>query len=180
MQKNIPLKRKNQILLAIPDMYYQKSFLFSIPNLKLCFYRIKPIYQCHTECKNKPILYAPSFLILWAVKHAAKNPHLFSALLCHRPKWYSPFLLMFYKLCLKNERRLIGSDVQSPMITKALRKHIAIVDYHSLPIGKWLQLMKNYYNYCKDLSIPLFWFDDDKMSTDIHQIISKLQNETAP
>ncbi|CBI76694.1 conserved protein of unknown function [Bartonella clarridgeiae 73] len=178
MQKNTPSKRKKQILLAIPETCYQKSSLFSIPDLKLCFYRIKPAYQCNIEPQDKPILYAPSFLILWAVQYTVKNPHLFSSILCHRPKWYSTFLLMWYKLRLKNECRLIGSDVQSPMITKVLRKHIAVADYHSLLIGKWLQLMENYHNYRKDLSIPLFWFDNDKMSTDIHQIISKLQDET--
>ncbi|AQX28264.1 MULTISPECIES: hypothetical protein [unclassified Bartonella] len=178
MQKNIPLKRKKQILLTIPETCYQKSFLFSIPNLKLHFYRIKPAYQCNIEPQNKSILYAPSFLILWAIQYAVENPHLFSLLLCHKPKWYSPSLFMWYKLCLKNERRLMGSDVQSPMITKALRKHIAVTDYYSLPISKWLKLTQNYQNYRKDLSIPLFWLDNDKMSTDIHEILSRLQDET--
>ncbi|WP_438722070.1 hypothetical protein [Bartonella rochalimae] len=178
MQKNIPLKRKKQILLALPETCYKKSSLFSIPDLKLCSYRIKPIYQCHTELQDKPILYAPSFLILWAIQYAIKNPYLFSSLLCHKPKWDSFFPLMWYKLRLKNECYLLGSDVQSPMINKALRKHMAVTDYHSLSIGKWLQLIKNYHNYRKDLSIPFFWFDDNKMSTDIHHIISKLHDET--
>ncbi|WP_317993497.1 hypothetical protein [Bartonella gliris] len=174
MQKNIPSKSKKQIFLAVPETCYQTSFLFSIPDIQLCFYRIKPTYQCTNVPKRKSILYAPSFLALWALHYAVENPHLFSALLCHGKQWTSPLTLMWLKLHLKNNRRLMGSDVPSLMIIKALHQHVAVSDYTALPIGMWLQFVKNYQNNCKNLSIPLFWLDNYTNNNDIHRIISKL------
>ncbi|WP_455473794.1 hypothetical protein [Bartonella sp. B30(2025)] len=177
MHKNKPLQSKKKIFFAIPETCHQTSFLLSIPNTILCFYRIHPTYQCNVVPQQKPILYAPSFLALWAVHYAVKNPHLFSALLCHRKQWISPPALMWLKLRLKNDRRLMGSDVPSPMIIKSLHEHITNSNYNALSIGTWLELVKNYKISCKNLSLPVFWLNDYKNSTNLHQIISNLKNE---
>ncbi|MCZ2204072.1 hypothetical protein [Bartonella sp. A05] len=176
-KKNYP-QNKKKISLAVPETCHQASSLFSIPDIKLYSYRIKPTYQCNTEPGDNPILYAPSFLFLWALHYVVKNPHPFSSLLCHRSQCYSPLAFMWLKLRLKNERRLMGSDVSSPMINKNLRQHIAITNYSALSIGTWLQLMKNHHNYYENLSIPIFWLDSHKNNIDIHKIISKLQYGT--
>ncbi|MGF7157383.1 hypothetical protein [Bartonella heixiaziensis] len=178
MQKNTPSTNKKQILLAIPETCYQTSSLFFIPDIKHCFYRIKPAYQCNNVAPRKLILYAPSFLALWALHYAVENPHLFSLLLCHGKQWTSPLVLRWLKLHLQNNRRLMGSDVPSPMITKALHHHVARSDHIALPIGMWLQFVKNYKTNRKNLSIPLFWLDNYTNNSNIHQIISKLQDAT--
>lgn len=174
--KNASLHSKKQIFLAIPESSYQTSPLFSIPNTTLCFYRIKPIYQCNMVSPQKTILYAPSFFILWALQYAVENPHLFSSILCYGRRWTSPLALIWLKLRLQNDRRLLGSDVPSPLIMKALYQHIAVSDYSALPIGTWLQFVKNYKTNYKSLSIPLLWLDNDKNKINIQQIISKLQH----
>ncbi|WP_455481628.1 hypothetical protein V4P56_03835 [Bartonella sp. B35(2025)] len=173
MQKNTTLESEKKIFLAIPETCYQTSSLFFIPNIKLCFYRIKPTYQCNIIPQKKPILYAPSFLALWALHYTVENPHLFSALLCHGKQWYSPLALIWLKLRLKNDRYLMGSDVPSPMIIKALHQHVAVSNYSTLPIGTWLQLIKNYETNYNNLSIPLLWLDNYKNNTDIHKVILK-------
>ncbi|WP_345115283.1 hypothetical protein [Bartonella jaculi] len=178
MQKNTSPTNKKQILLAVPETCYQTSFLFSIPDIRLCFYRIKPTYQCNSVPPRKSILYAPSFLALWALHYAVENPHLFSSLLCHGKQWTSPLALTWLKLYLHNNRRLMGSDVPSPIIIKALHPYVAMSNHFSLPIGMWLQFVKNYKTNCKNLSIPLFWLDNYTNNNDIYQIISKLQDET--
>ncbi|KEC54626.1 hypothetical protein [Bartonella koehlerae] len=175
MQKNAPYQSKKQLFLAVPETCYQTSPLFSIPNIILCSYRIKPTYQCNKISQRKPILYAPSFFTLWALYFAVKNPTLFSSILCHGRQWSSPFALMWLKLRLQNDRRLLGSDVPSPMIMKALHQHVAMSDSSALPIGTWLQLVKNYKKNCENSSTPFFWLDN--YNTNIHQIISKLQDE---
>ncbi|MBB4076974.1 hypothetical protein GGR08_001289 [Bartonella fuyuanensis] len=179
MQKNNlqKAKSKKQILLAVPDTCYQTFPLFSIPAIILRFYRIKPTYQCNIEPGRKAILYAPSFFVLWALYYAVKNPSLFSSIFCYGKQWSSPLALMWLKLRLQNDRRLMGSDVPSPMIMKALLQHIATNDYSALPIGTWLQFVKNYRTNYKNLSIPLFWLDNYKNNNNIRQIISKLQDE---
>lgn len=177
MQKNAPSKNREQLFLAVPETCYQTSPLFSIPDTTLCFYRIKPTYQCNVVTPRKPILYAPSFFALWALHYAVKKPSLFSLILCYEKQWTSPLSLMRIKLRLQNDRRLMGSDVPSLMIMKALHQHVAISDYSALPIGKWLQFVKNYKTNCKNLSTPLFWLDNYKNNTNIHQMISKLQNK---
>ncbi|WP_208440477.1 hypothetical protein [Bartonella raoultii] len=177
MQKNTPLQSKKQLFLAVPETCYQTSPLFSIPDTTLCFYRIKPTYQCNMISHTKPILYAPSFFALWALHYAVKKPSLFSLILCYGKQWTSPLALMRLKLRLQNDRRLMGSDVPSPVIMKALHQHVAMSDYSALPIGKWLQFVKNYKTNCKHLSTPLFWLDNYKNNTNIHQIISKFQNK---
>ncbi|ACS51616.1 hypothetical protein [Bartonella grahamii] len=177
MQKNIPQKSKKQIFLAVPETCYQTLPLFSIPDITLYFYRIKPTYQCNMVPKRKAILYAPSFFALWALYYAVKNPSLFSSIFCYGKQWSSPLALTWLKLRLQNDRRLMGSDVPSPMIMKALHQHIATNDYSALPIGTWLQFVKNYKTNCKNLSIPLFWLDNYKNNINIQQIISKLQDE---
>ncbi|WP_332060487.1 hypothetical protein [Bartonella sp. CB74] len=174
MQKHTPSTSKKQIFLAVPETCYQTPSLFSIPDIKLCFYRIKPTYQCDIIPQRKSILYAPSFLALWALQYTIENPYLFSSLLCHGKQWYSPLALMWLKLRLQKDRCLMGSDVASPMIIKALHQHVAISDYTALSIGTWLQLVKNYKTNCKNLSQPLFWLDNYKNYTNIRQIISKL------
>ncbi|WP_455476471.1 hypothetical protein [Bartonella sp. B17] len=174
MHKNIPSQSKKKIFLAVPETCYQTSFCFSIPDITLCFYRIHPTYQCNITPQIKPVLYAPSFFALWALHYAVKNPHLFSSLLCHEEQWYSPLALMWLKLRLKNDRRLMGSDVPSPMIMKSLHKHVANSNYSALSIDTWLQLVKNYKMNCKDLSPNLFWLNNYKNNINIHQIISKL------
>ncbi|WP_455478170.1 hypothetical protein V3565_05435 [Bartonella sp. B10] len=178
MQKSVPLKKKAQIFLAIPETYHKMSFIFSIPDIELCFYRIKPTYQCNIMPHKKPILYAPSFFALWALHYAVENPHLFSSILCHGKQLYSPLALMFLKLRLQNDKRLMGSDVPSPMIMKVLHQYVAVSNYSSLPIGTWLQLVKNYKTNYQNLSLPLFWLDHYKNNTDIHRMIIKLQDET--
>ncbi|UNE53692.1 hypothetical protein [Bartonella machadoae] len=178
MQKNVPSKSKKQIFLAVPETCYQTSSIFSLPNTTLCFYRIKPTFQCKNVPPRKPILYAPSFFALWALDYAAQNPCLFSSIVCHGKKWTSSLSLLWLKLCLQNDRRLMGSDVPSLMIMKALYQHIAIGRYSALPIGTWLQFVKNYKNNCKNLSIPLLWLDNDKNNTNIHEIIAKLQDKS--
>ncbi|MBB5073174.1 hypothetical protein HNQ69_000278 [Bartonella callosciuri] len=85
--------------------------------------------------------------------------------------------MMWLKLRLQNDRRRMGSDVPSLMIMKALHQHVAIDDYSALPIGTWLQFVKNYKTNYKNLSTPLFWLDNYKSNTNIHEIILKLQNE---
>lgn len=177
MQKNTPSKNREQLFLAVPETCYQTSPLFSIPDTTLCSYRIKPTYQCDTKLHKKLILYAPSFFALWALHYAVKNPSLFSLILCYGKQWTSPLSLMGLKLHLQNNRRLMGSDVPSPMIMKALHQHVAISEYSALPIGKWLQFVKNYKTNYKNLSIPLFWLDNYKSNTNIRQIISKFQNK---
>ncbi|AFR26571.1 hypothetical protein RM11_0854 [Bartonella quintana RM-11] len=164
MQKNAPSKSKKQIFLAVPETCYQTSPLFSLPDITLCFYRIKPTYQCNVVSQRKPILYAPSFFALWALHFVAKNPSLFSSILCHGRQWTSSLALMWLKLRLQNDRYLMGSDVPSPMIMKALHQHVAISDYSALPIGTWLQFVKNYKTNCKNLSPPLFWLDNIKIT----------------
>ncbi|ETS11344.1 hypothetical protein [Bartonella henselae] len=175
MQKNSPYKSKKQLFLAVPETCYQTSPLFSIANITVCFYRIKPTYQCNRILQRKPILYAPSFFALWALHFAVKNPTLFSSILCHGRQWTSPFALMWLKLRLQNERRFLGSDVPSLIIMKALHQYVAMSEYSALPIGRWLQLVKNYKKNCKNLSTPFFYLDN--YNTNIHQIISKLQDE---
>ncbi|OLL53080.1 hypothetical protein KAE70_02350 [Bartonella henselae] len=175
MQKNSPYKSKKQLFLAVPETCYQTSPLFSIANITVCFYRIKPTYQCNRILQRKPILYAPSFFALWALHFAVKNPTLFSSILCHGRQWTSPFALMWLKLRLQNERRLLGSDVPSLIIMKALHQYVAMSEYSALPIDRWLQLVKNYKKNCKNLSTPFFYLDS--YNTNIHQIISKLQDE---
>ncbi|ATP12628.1 hypothetical protein [Bartonella henselae] len=175
MQKNSPYKSKKQLFLAVPETCYQTSPLFSIANTTVCFYRIKPTYQCNRILQRKPILYAPSFFALWALHFAVKNPTLFSSILCHGRQWTSPFALMWLKLRLQNERRFLGSDVPSLIIMKALHQYVAMSEYSALPIGRWLQLVKNYKKNCKNLSTPFFYLDN--YNTNIHQIISKLQDE---
>lgn len=177
MQKNISSRSKKQIFLAVPETCYHTLPLFSIPDITLHFYRIKPTYQCDIEPKRKVILYAPSFFALWALYYAVKKPSLFSSIFCHGKQWTSPLALMWLKLRLQNDRRLMGSDVPSPMIMKALHKHVATNDYSALPIGMWLHFVKNYKMNCKNLSIPLFWLDNCKNKINIQQIISKLQDE---
>ncbi|OLL41892.1 hypothetical protein [Bartonella henselae] len=172
MQKNSPYKSKKQLFLAVPETCYQTSPLFSIANITVCFYRIKPTYQCNRILQRKPILYAPSFFALWALHFAVKNPTLFSSILCHGRQWTSPFALMWLKLRLQNERRFLGSDVPSLIIMKALHQYVAMSEYSALPIGRWLQLVKNYKKNCKNLSTPFFYLDN--YNTNIHQIISKL------
>ncbi|WP_336276521.1 hypothetical protein [Bartonella sp. CB178] len=171
------LQSKQKIRLAIPETCYLASFFFSIPNTVLYFYRINPTYQCNINPRGKLILYAPSFLALWAVQYAAKNPHLFSALLCHERQWYSPLALMWLKLRLKNDRRLMGSDVPDPMIMKVLHRHMAASDHSALSIGTWLQFAKNYKTNCKNLLPSLFWLDNYKNGANISQLISELQTE---
>lgn len=178
MQKNTPSKNKRQIFLAVPETCYQTLPFFSIPDITLCFYRIKPNYQCNIASSQKPILYAPSFFVLWALHHAVKNPSLFSSILCHGKQWTSPLTLMWLKLRLQNDRRRMGSDVPSLMIVKALHQHVAKSDYSALPIEKWLQFIKNYKMNCKSLSVPLFWLDNYKNNNNIREIISKIQAET--
>ncbi|WP_455480384.1 hypothetical protein V3564_04380 [Bartonella sp. B12(2025)] len=177
MQKNAPSKNKEQVFLAVPETCYQISPLFSTANITLYFYRIKPTYQCNMVPPRKPILYAPSFFALWALHYAVKNPSLFSSLLCYGKQWYSPLALMWLKLRLQNDRRLMGSDVPSPMIMKALYQHVTNGEYSALSIGTWLQFVKNYKTNYKNLSTPLFWLDDYKNNSNIHEIISKLQDE---
>ncbi|WP_019221468.1 hypothetical protein [Bartonella senegalensis] len=175
MQKNGPYQSKKQLFLAVPQTCYQTSPLFSLANITVCFYRIQPTYQCDRILQRKPILYAPSFFALWALYFAGQNPTLFSSILCHGRQWTSPFALLWLRLCLQNERLLLGSDVPSPMIMKALHHHVAMSNYSALPIGTWLQLVKNYKKNCKNLSTPFFWFDHDNIN--LHQIIPKLQDE---
>ncbi|WP_455478996.1 hypothetical protein V4B17_04410 [Bartonella sp. B23] len=177
MQKNIPSTNKKQILLAVPETCYQTSPIFSLADTTLCFYRIKPTYQCNMVPSKKPILYAPSFFALWALDYAVKRSSLFSSILCHEKQWTSSLALLQLKLCLQNDRRLMGSDVPSLMIMKALHRHVAIGNYSALPIGTWLQFVKNYKTNCKNLSLPLFWLDNYKNNTDIHEIISKLPRD---
>ncbi|EJF95174.1 hypothetical protein MEE_01216 [Bartonella elizabethae F9251 = ATCC 49927] len=177
MQKNIPLRSKKQIFLAVPETCYQTLPLFSIPEITVHFYRIKPTYQCNIRPERKAILYAPSFFALWALYYAVKNPSLFSSIFCYGKQWTSPLALMWLKLRLQNDRRLMGSDVPSPMIMKALRQHVATNNDSALPIGTWLHFVKNYKMNCKKLSIPLFWLDNYKNNINIQQIISKLQDE---
>ncbi|UTO27915.1 hypothetical protein [Bartonella harrusi] len=181
MQKNAPSKSKKQIFLAVPETCHQTSPLFSLPDTSLCFYRIKPTYQCKSAPPRKPILYAPSFFALWALDYATQNPCLFSSIVCHGKQWTSPPALLWLKLCLQNDRRLMGSDVPSLRIMKALHQHIAIGSYSALSIGTWLQFVKNYKKNRRNLSIPLLWLDNDKNNTNIHEIISKLldNNKTA-
>ncbi|WP_332066023.1 hypothetical protein [Bartonella sp. CB189] len=176
MQKNLPTKNKKKIFLAIPETCYQPSFFSSIPNVTLCFYRIKPTYKCNIVPSRKAILYAPSFLALWALHYAVENPHLFSSLWCHGKQWYSPLALIWLKLHLKNNRRLMGSDVPSPMIMKALQRHIAVSEYNALSIGTWLELVNSYKANSRHLPLPLFWLDNCKNSVTIRHIITKLQN----
>ncbi|GAA5097327.1 hypothetical protein [Bartonella acomydis] len=177
MQKNIPSKSKEQIFLAVPETCHHTSTVFSIPDTTLCFYRIKPTYQCNIVPPQKPILYAPSFFTLWALHYAVQNPSLFSSILCYGKQWVSPLALVWLKLRLQNDRRLMGSDVPSLMIMKALHQHVAMSHYSALPIGKWLQFVKGYKMNCKSLSIPLFWLDNYKNNANIHEIILKLQNK---
>ncbi|WP_273759344.1 hypothetical protein [Bartonella sp. ML70XJBT.G] len=177
MQKNAPSKNREHLFLAVPETCYQTSPLFSMPDTTLCFYRIKPTYQCNMIPHKKLILYAPSFFALWALHYAVKKPSLFSLILCYGKQWTSPLSLMGLKLRLQNDRRLMGSDVPSLMIMKALHQHVAKSDYSTLPIEKWLQFVKNYKTNCKNLSTPLFWLDNCKSNTNIRQIISKLQNK---
>ncbi|WP_019222405.1 hypothetical protein [Bartonella rattaustraliani] len=176
MQKNTPSEKK-KVFLAVPETSYQALPFFSIPDITLCFYRIKPDYQCNIVPPQKPILYAPSFFVFWALHYAAKNPSLFSSILCHGKQWTSLFTLMWLKLRLQNDLRRMGSDVPSLMIVKALHQHVAINDYSALPIGKWLQFVKSYKMNCKSLTTPLFWLDNYKNDSDIHKIISKVQAE---
>ncbi|WP_208435907.1 hypothetical protein [Bartonella phoceensis] len=177
MKKNAPSKNKEKFFLAIPETYYQTLPLFSVSDTILCFYRIKPTYQCNMVTSRKPILYAPSCFALWALHYAVKNPSLFSSILCHGKQWTSPLALMWLKLRLENDRRRMGSDVPSLIIMKALHQHVAMSDYSALPIGKWLQFVKNYKANRKNLSIPLFWLDNYNDNTNIHQIISELQEK---
>ncbi|MET3590252.1 hypothetical protein ABID23_001356 [Bartonella silvatica] len=174
MQKNIKSQKKRQIFLSVPETCYQTLPLFSIPDITLCFYRIKPYYQCDTAPPQKNILYAPSFFSLWALHYAVENPSLFSAILCYGKQWASPLALMWLKFCLKNDCRRMGSDVPSLMIMKALHQHVAISDYSAFPIKQWLHFVKNYKRNYKNLSIPLFWLDNYKNNRNIHEIISKL------
>ncbi|WP_336279506.1 hypothetical protein [Bartonella sp. CB175] len=176
MQKNSHQKSTTKISLAIPETCYQTSFLFSMPDITLCFYRITPAYKCNIVPPQKTILYAPSFLAFWALHYAVKNPHLFSSLWCHGKQWYSPPALAWLKLHLKNNRRLMGSDVPSLLIMKALHKHVAVSDYTALPIGTWLQLVNNYKTNYKQLSVPLLWLDNYKNITNIRQIITQPKN----
>ncbi|EJF81064.1 hypothetical protein [Bartonella doshiae] len=178
MQKNVTSKSKKHIFLAVPETCYRTSPLFSIPNTTVCFYRIKPTYQCNIVPQKKTILYAPSFFSLWALQYAIENPSLFSSLLCHGKQWTSSLALIWLKLRLQNDQRLMGSDVPSPIIMKALNKYVAIGSHNALPIGTWLQYAKNYKTNYKNLSIPLFWLDNYKSNTNIHAILSKLQEET--
>ncbi|MBX4335064.1 hypothetical protein [Bartonella raoultii] len=175
--KKAPSQSKKKFFLAIPETSYQTSPLFSLPNTTLCFYRIKPTYQCNIVAQKKTILYAPSFFILWALQYAVANPHLFSSILCYEKHWTSPLALIWLKLRLQNDRRLLGSDVPSPMIMKALYQHTAVSEHSALPIGTWLQFVKNYKTNYKNLSIPLLWLDNDKSKIDIERIMSKLQQE---
>ncbi|WP_208434050.1 hypothetical protein [Bartonella taylorii] len=175
MQKNTSSKRKKKIFLAVPEACYQTSPLFFLPDITVCFYRIKPTYQCNNVSPPKTVLYAPSFFALWALHYAVKNPSFFSSILCYGKQCTSPLALMWLKLRLQNERRLMGSDVPSLKIMQALRHHVAINDYSALPIGTWLQFIKNYKTNCKNLSTPLFWLDNYKNNTNIHEIVSKLQ-----
>ncbi|PIT70679.1 hypothetical protein [Bartonella tribocorum] len=177
MQKNIFSRSKKNILLAVPETCYQTFPFFSIPDITLYFYRIKPTYQCNMEPERKVILYAPSFFALWALNYAVKNHSLFSSIFCYGKQWASPLALIWLKLRLQNERRLMGSDVPSPMIMKALRQHITAHDYSALPIGTWLHFVKNYKMNCKNLSIPIFWLDNYKNEINTQQIISILQDE---
>ncbi|EJF97507.1 hypothetical protein MEI_01201 [Bartonella vinsonii subsp. arupensis Pm136co] len=177
MQKIPPSKSKKQIFLAVPETGYRTSPLFSIPDITLCFYRIKPTYQCSMVSPKKPILYAPSFFALWAVHYAVKKPSLFSSILCHGKQWSSSLALLWLKLCLQNDRRLMGSDVPSLRIMKALHRHVAMSDYSALPIGTWLQFVKNYKKNCQNLTLPLLWLDNYQNNTNIREIISKLQDE---
>ncbi|AGF74728.1 putative membrane protein [Bartonella australis AUST/NH1] len=167
---------KKQIHLAVPETCHQALSLFAAPDIKLYFYRIKPVYQCTIERREKPVLYAPSFLALWALHYSVQNPHLFSSILCYGEQQYSPLAFMWFKLRLKIERYLMGSDVSSPIITRALRRHTANADYSALPIGTWLQLAKNYQNHRENSPVTLFWLDKHKNSADLHQMILKLQN----
>ncbi|WP_156850740.1 hypothetical protein [Bartonella refiksaydamii] len=179
MQKNVPLKSKKKIFLAVPETCYQTPSFFSLQDITVFFYRIKPTYQCNNVSvpPQKTILYAPSFFALWALHYAARNPSFFSSILCYGKQWTSPLALMWLKLRLQNERRLMGSDVPSLKIMRALRRHIAISDYSALSIGAWLQFVENYKINSKNLSIPLFWLDSYKNNTNIHEIISKLQDK---
>ncbi|WP_336294270.1 hypothetical protein [Bartonella sp. CB169] len=162
MQKNIPLKTKTQLFLAIPETCYQIPPYFSVPDTTMCFYRIKPTYQCNIALPQKPILYAPSFFAFWALHYAVKNPSLFSSLLCYGKQWFTPFALMWLKLRLQNERYLMGSDVPSSIIMKTLYQHVERSEYSALPIGTWLQFVKNYKKNYRNLSIPIFWLDKYK------------------
>ncbi|EJF89085.1 hypothetical protein MEG_00246 [Bartonella tamiae Th307] len=125
---------------------------------------------------TKTFLYAPNPLGLWALDFFHKNIghsrppktkmqdenhesesllplHKIDALILNNSLFYTQFSIAFMRLRLKNERRLMGSDVPSRFMMRALRRHLAVADYFYFHVGQWLCLTEDVpqkLQYCKN------------------------------
>ena len=89
---------------------------------------------------------------------------LFASYHLNAPEFYSTFKLFVLKLRLKNERRLMGSDVPSPTMTHILRQWVSVADYFSFTIGEWLEMTQHTKRYLETLSTKISWLGKEDPS----------------
>lgn len=147
--------------------------------------RVQTYHLPFAEDPEGLILYAPSFLGVWALEQAAKGGRIFSTsqrentnfagLILESKILCSKFMRNIYLLRLKNERRRLGSDVPSPLITCHLRRHVSVADHFFLPIGAWINLLIRFSANLESLQqkkIPLLWLNQAKDAASIQDFFA--------
>lgn len=157
-------------LIVVPDSLSKKPDLLN--GFKTNNYRVatNPL----TEAKilsQEIVLYAPPPLGFWALFVAEKGIKDFSKLILDFKDYYTPWRLYLLRLRLKNERRLMGSDVRSPLMMRYLRQSLSIADYFPFSIGEWLTMTCNTKSNIMALSSRVFWLDQPHTQQDFQNFL---------
>lgn len=155
------------------DDHMLRPFQSQTFRIERCLKTTQQSPQIPIDKVNGCVLYAPSYLALWAVKMAVLQPNIVShCILDAQPQGWQ-LALYLTKLRLYNERRLMGSDVPSPIIKKALRQHVSVADYFALNIGEWLSVFPHYSQNIQSLEARIFWLKKTTTQNEIQGFLTK-------
>lgn len=165
----MPLQFDNSPL-YLPDSLRRKPA--ALQSMDSAFFRLSPRATANGntgQCISA--LYAPAPLGLWAIAALAGGQTSFKRIILDQPRYYGSFAIMWLRLRLKNERRLMGSDVMSPMMMRALRRSMVVADYFPLTIGDWLNLTKQTRSDIQKVQNACFWMDEHTTPAEITRFI---------
>lgn len=166
--QNFANGRDNSLL--VPDSLF--DIPVSLSGLTQSPYRIdRKFNEENPTSQLSQTVYAPFPLGIWAL-FAIRNGHINKLILDDR-RHYSHWRLLWLLLALKNEKRRMGSDVFSPLMTHQLRKRLSIADYFSLNIGDWLRMMAKIPHHINSFSSSIFWLDNNTSPDKLRAFISR-------
>lgn len=164
-----PILSSNKIL-SLPKSLFAS---YHLPD-KSVAYAYQLIRKGISDAKDSHstiLLYAPPPIGFWALWAKASGNLQNTELVLNAPEFYSTFKLFVLRLRLKNERRLMGSDVPSPTMTHILRQWVSVADYFSFTIGEWLEMTQHTKHYLETLSTKISWLGKEDPSSQFNALL---------